>query len=395
MKQFKHSEKYTISMTHRFKAIRFILLLVTIFTITYSQAQITAYINGKEVKAGTSISKTDLPSLEVSFKKPKLPSFIYGRCYLAVYLNDSKGEYVGNWTLQKDGSAAVEDFLKNTPATKKFKVFENGELRSDGNDLNWALTSSPGREARKNLQLKIILTYRERTGYQEYAQSISLLEPLILNVPIWDTKKLYLPFLDLTLDKSNIASDFTLVQNGRLGAKGTELGYEFVDNKKYKYSIYALSSEDYPGLNAKELADDFIHAAALYAAQDYVTKFSNYDIEKYTLPWDDINHLLSERRRIPSLSWKNDKEIKKMDLMPLFQTVEVNGLKGYSYKADLESRIDRNSKWQPNGKFVIYILNHPNNPALTLVASTSLYNDATNVEEMDAFLKQVINSIKL
>ena len=395
MKQFKHSEKLTTSMTHRLKAIRFFLLLVTIFTVTFSQAQITAYINGKEVKAGTSISKADLPSLEVSFKKPKLPSFIYGRCYLAVYLNDSKGEYVGYWTLQKDGSAAVEDFLKNTPATKKFKVFENGELRSDGNDLNWALTSSPGRESRKNLQLKIILTYREQTGYQEYAQSISLLEPLILNIPVWDTKKLFLPYLDLTIDKTNIASDFTLVQNGRLGAKGTELGYEFVDTKKYKYSIYALSSEDYPGLNTKELADDFIHAAALYAAQDYVTKFSNYDIAKFTLPWDDINGLLSERRRIPGLSWKNDKDIKKMDLMPLFQTVEVNGLKGYFYKADLESRIDRSSKWQPNGKFVIYILNHPNNPALTLVASTSVFNDATNVEEMDAFLKQVINSIKL
>lgn len=374
--------------------IRFFLLAALLCSQSIVHAQISAFINGKPVKTGATISKNDLASLEVSFKNPKTLSYIYGRAVLVVDILDAKNAETGYWYLRKDGSAAVEDFLKSTPATKKFQVFENGVMEKGGNDLDWILKSAAGKEDSKTLQVKISLTYREKTGYEEYGQTISLLEPFILNVPVWDTKNLFLPYLDLHVDKSNIASDFSLKQNGRLGSKGTILGYELKDKNNYRYSIYAISSDDYPGMNTKELADDFIHAAALYAAQDYVTKFSNYDIAKYTIAWDDINGLLSERRRIPSLSWKTNKDIKKMDLMTLYQPVAINGLNGYTFVADEEFRPDRSSKWQNDGKFVIYILNHPSNPKLTLVASTSLHNDSKNVEEMDAFLKNIINGIQ-
>ncbi|MNX82665.1 hypothetical protein D3C86_1144010 [compost metagenome] len=83
-----------------------------------------------------------------------------------------------------------------------------------------------------------------------------------------------------------------------------------------------------------------------------------------------------------------------MDLMDMYQPVEINGLKGYTFKSDAEVRSSKGDKWQDNGKFVIYVLNHPTNPKLTLVLTTSLYNEATNVEEMDAFLKNIINGIK-
>lgn len=376
------------------RSIRLFLVLISAGAFSFSQAQISAFINGKPMKPGAAISKADLASLEVSFKNPKSPSFIYGRSVLVVDIIDAKNEEVGYWYIRKDGTAAVEDFLKNTSATKKFRVFENGVMEKGGNDLDWIFNSSAGKEARKTLQVKISMSYREKTGYEQYGQAIALLEPFILNVPVWDAKNMSLPYLDLVVDKSNITTDFSLKQNGRLGAKGTILGYELKDNNNYWYSIYAISSDDYPGMNVKELADDFIHAAALYAAQDYVTKFSNYDIGKYTIPWDDINNLLSERRRIPSLSWKGNKDIRKMDLLTLYQPVEINGLKGYTFKADEEFRPDRSSKWENNGKFVIYILNHPSNPKLTLVASNSLHNQSKNVDEMDAFLKNIINSIK-
>ncbi|RQO30155.1 hypothetical protein DBR32_11255 [Taibaiella sp. KBW10] len=376
------------------KPVRFFLLAALLFSKSLSYAQISAFINGKPVKAGATISKNDLASLEVSFKNPKNPSFIYGRTVLVVDLLNAKNSGEGYWYLRKDGSAAVEDFLKHTPATKKFKVFEKGVMEAGGNNLDWIYKFASGKEECKTLQVKISLNYREKTGYEEYAQAINLLEPLVFNVTIWDNKNLFLPYLDLSVDKSNIASDFSLNQSGPLTSSSTIWGYELKDKNNYHYSIYAISSDKFPGMNTKELADDFIHAAAYYASQDFVTKFSNYDIEKYTIDWNTINGLLTERRRIPSLSWKNNREIKKMDLMTLYQPVDINGLKGYTFSASEESRTDRSSKWQENGKFVIYIFDHPSNPNLTLVASTSVYNDATNTDEMDAFLKSIIKSIK-
>jgi hypothetical protein len=83
-----------------------------------------------------------------------------------------------------------------------------------------------------------------------------------------------------------------------------------------------------------------------------------------------------------------------MDLMTLYQPVNMNGLKGYTFSADEEFRGSRSEKWQPNGQFVIYILAHPTNPKLTLVASTSVHNDAKSTAEMDAFLKSIVNAIK-
>lgn len=376
------------------KHIRYCLLAASLFFNNSSQAQISAFINGKPVKTGATINKNDLKSLEVSFKNPKSPSFIYGRSVLVVDLLNAKNAEEGYWYLRKDGTAAVEDFLKNTPATKKFKVFEPGAMELGGNNLDWIYKFAAGKEESKTLQVKIGLTYREEIGYEQYGQTINLLEPLILNVPIWDDKNLFLPYLDLQVDKSNIACDFALKQSGPLTSSSTIWGYELQDENKYWYSLYAISSDKHPGMNAKELADDFIHAAAYYASQDYVTKFSNYDLEKYTIDWRTINGLLTERRRIPSLSWKTNREIKKMDLMTLYQPVNINGIKGYTFKADEESRTDRSDKWKDNGKFVIYIFEHPTNPNLTLVASTSVYNDSKNVEEMDAFLKKIISSIK-
>ncbi|WP_129019998.1 hypothetical protein [Edaphocola flava] len=376
------------------KHLRFALLGAFALLTSTVHAQLTAFINGKPVKSGATVSPKDLTSLEVSFKNPKIPSFIYGRTVLVVDILTAKNEEEGYWYLRKDGTAAVEDFLKSTPASKKFKVFEKGAMDMGGNNLDWIFGAAPGREASKVLQVKISFNYREKTGYEEYGQSIALLEPIVLNVPVWETKNLYLPFLDLKVDKTNIASDFDLKQSGRLGATGTIFGYELRDKNNYRYTVYAISSDDFPGMNAEELANDFIHAAAYYASQDFVTKFANYDIEKYTIDWDHINGLLTERRRIPSLSWKNNREIKKMDLMTLYQPVNMNGLKGYTFSADEEFRGSRSEKWQPNGQFVVYILAHPTNPKLTLVASTSVHNDAKSTAEMDAFLKSIVNAIK-
>lgn len=376
------------------RLIRFILVVLAGFLFNNSQAQLTAYINGKELKDGATVAKADLHTLELSFKNPKLPSVISGKALLYVQINDAKNKSIEEWYILKDGYEAFTDFLKSTPAKKKFKVFEAGEFRQNGNDLNWVLSSSLGQDSRQKVKVVVTLFFRQEIGYKEYGQAVNLLEPLSLNVPLWDVKNLFLPYLDLFIDKTNIPGDIDLKQNGRLGDKGTELGYHFKDKNANFYSIYALDSKDYPGLNAKELADDFMHAAALYASQDYVTKFSNYDIEKYTIPWDDINNLLSERRRIPSLSWKNNKDIKKMDLLTLCTPVTINGMKGYMFSGDEQARIDRQSKWSDLGKFVIYIVEHPTNPDLTLVTSISLYNDVKDATEIDAYLKLVLNSIK-
>jgi len=375
------------------KHLRIFLLAVLLFSVGISHAQISAYINGKPVKTGATISPKDLASLEVSFKNPKKLSAVYGKSVLSIDILDAQNKNQGFWFLQKDGTVAVEDFLENTPATKKFRVFEDKDMLHGTSDLKLTFLNAAGQESCKMLQVKIALIYREKTGYNQYAQAISLLEPVVLNVPVWDTKNLYLPIADLRVDKSNISGDFSLRESSQQNAQRIQW-YELADKHNYRYTVCAISSDDHQGMNAKELAADFIHEAALYAAQDYGARFSNYDIGKYTIPWDDINRLKSEYKRIPSLDWKKNKEIKKMDLMDMYQPVEINGLKGYTFKSDAEVRSSKGDKWQDNGKFVIYVLNHPTNPKLTLVLTTSLYNEATNVEEMDAFLKNIINGIK-
>lgn len=371
-----------------------IFLLAMVCSVLVTQAQITAYINGKPVKSGSTVTKEDLKSLEISFAKAKKPSFIYGKLSYVVELVNAEGVAESVWYLRKDGSASIEDFLDNTPATKKFKVFSGKDFVLSGNTLDWLYKSLPGQEKAKKMTVQINLLYREQTGYQEYAQHIELLPPVTLDLPLWDEKNLYLNFLDLSIDKTGIAGDLDMRQSGRMDSENTIWGYRTQRKNDNAYRMYALSSDQFPGLNTKELAEDFIHAAALYAAQGFVTKFANYDIAKYTIDWDEINDLLSDRRRIPSLSWKINKEIKKMDLMTLLEPVEINGLKGYKYKADVESRTSNSDPWKSNGKFVIYILNHPTNPKLTLVVSNTLYNNATNVNEVEDYIKKMINSIK-
>jgi flagellar hook assembly protein FlgD len=374
---------------------RFFLAAALGCCFTTADAQLTAFINGKEVKSGATVSPKDLASLQVSFKKPKDVTVISGASVLYVNLLDAKKQSIQQWYIQKEGYVAIDDFLKHTTAQKKFKTFgTDADFHEGGNTLDWVIGKAGGQESQKTIQVKIGFYVVEETGYKQYGPQVQLLEPIIFNVPAWDTKNLFLSYLDLTIDKTNIPGDIDLKQNGRLGDKGTLFGYTLKDKSDAFYSIYALDSRNYPGMNVKELADDFMHAAAMYASQDYITKFSNYDIEKYTLPWDDINDLLSERRRIPSLSWKGNKEIKKMDLLTLLTPVEINGMKGYSFKADEQARTDRSSKWEDRGKFVIYILSHPTNPNLTLVASTSMYNSAVNTDQQDAFLTTLIKSIK-
>jgi len=52
------------------KITRLFLFLSLLF-FSFGKAQLSAFINGKEVKSGATISKNDLETLEVSFKKPK------------------------------------------------------------------------------------------------------------------------------------------------------------------------------------------------------------------------------------------------------------------------------------------------------------------------------------
>lgn len=377
---------------------RFLLTAIMAFLFSASQAQITAFINGKEVKQNTTITTADLPTLEVSFKNPKLPSFIYGRSSFIVYLFDAKNEYISYWVIAKNGSAAVEDFLKNTPATKKFKVFGGDSFVSEGNTLDWVINSSYGKEDSKTIKISVQLLYREETGYQQYGQPISLLEPMVLNLPLWDTKNLFLPYLDAKLDKTNISGDFDLEQTGRLSDKDTEFGYNVKDAKKIFYSVYALSSDDHAGMTVAELANDFIHEGVVVANSSDKGDFKDYDNEKYSLPWSYINGLkrsTTNLLRLPKLALRN-KELKGLDLMTLYQPAEVNGLKGYVFTDDIEKRSHINARdWKPVGKFMVYILSHPTNPKLALVVSSRIYeNQIQSTDELDVFLKILINSMK-
>ena len=381
--------------------MKFKHLLFIVFGLFFSnsQAQVSAYINGKEVKSGATVSKSDLASLQVSFKNPKKITVISGASVLYVNLLDAKKKSIQQFYIQKDGYIAIEDFLKNTPAQKKFNVFGEGEFSKYGNTLDWILTSAAGIEDQKTIQVKVGFYVVQETGYKEYGPQVQLLEPLVFNVPVWDEKKLFLPYLDLTLDKTNIPGDIDLEQNGSSSSKDTEFGYRLKDAKKIFYGVYAIDNTDYSGMNIQELANDFIHEATLVANQGYKVDFKDYALDKYNLPWRDINGLKNSSTnlyRLHNLSFKVNKELKKMDLMTLYTPVEINGLKGYMYSDDVEDREHINSSdWKPVGKFKIYILTHPTNPKLTLVVSSDLYgNDVKSVEEVDAYLKVIINSFK-
>ncbi|WP_395045631.1 hypothetical protein [Flavobacterium sp.] len=375
-----------------------LLLLVSLLSFAFSQAQLFAFINGKEVKSGATISKKDLASLQISFKNPKKITVISGASVLYVDLLNTKKRSIQQWFVQKEGYIAIEDFLKTTTAQKKFKVFGEGEFPQRGNTLDWIMTAANGREEEKTIQVKVGFYVVQETGYREYGPQVQLLEPLVFNVTIWDTKNLFLPYLDLTIDKTNIPGDIDLEQSGKLGEKGTELGYVIKDQNLQYVSIYALDSNDYPGLNPKELANDFIHEGVSVANKGNKVNFNDYDSNKYEFPWDNINGLdISSTNlfRLSNLSYKVNKELKKMDMMNLFQSVEFNKLKGYTFKDDVDIRSNINSNdWRKVGKFQTYILNHPNNPNLTLIVSSNIYGNGKTAEEIDSFLKLIISSIK-
>lgn len=371
----------------------FFTIILLIFFFLPIRAQVVTYINGKEVKTGATVTKADLASLQISFKNPKKVVVISGLSVLYVELLNTEKATIQKYTIVKDGYIAIDDFLTNTPVQKKFKVFEKGEFSQPDNALDWVFTAALGNNEQKTIQVKVGLYVVEETGYRQYGQRVQLVEPVILNVPVWDAKNLSLPYLDFTLDKTNIQSSINLTQRGSFSAKNTAFSYQLDDNNN-RYTVCTFSSDDYPGMNPQELADDFIHAATVYANQGWVTKFKDYDIEKYTMPWDDVNNLLGERYRLPRLNWKLNKDIKGKDLMTFMEPVEINGLKGYVFRTDSETIPNGSDKWQPLGKFVIYILNHPTNPKLTLVVSTDIINDYKNFDQPDTFMKTFINGIK-
>lgn len=374
---------------------RFLLLIAVTLFFTQANAQVTAFINGKPIKSGATVDKKDLASLEVSFKNPKKTTIISGVSALYVHLIDTKKSAIQEWRITKDGYIAINDFLTNTPAQKKFKVFD-GSFYTAGNTLDWILTSALGKEELKTIQVKIGIYVAEEIGYEKYGQTVQIIEPLTFNVPVWDDKNLYLPFLDLSIDKTNVKSSIETRQNGFIGKADTRVGYELTDEKniRYKYTVYAFKTEDYPGLTTKELADDFIHTATIGANFNQIARFKDYDLNKYNIPWDDVNDLTEKRYRLSRLNSKLHKDIKGKDLMSLYETVEINGLKGYKFQSDSQFQVDASSPWKDMGKFVVYILDHPTNPKLTLVATTFMYNNYTSFEEPDAFLKALITSIK-
>jgi hypothetical protein len=124
----------------------------------------------------------------------------------------------------------------------------------------------------------------------------------------------------------------------------------------------------------------------------------DYDSNKYEFPWDAINGLDNSTTnlfRLSNLSYRVNKELKKMDMMNLYQPVEFNKLKGFTFKDDVDIRSNINSSdWRNVGKFQTYILNHPTNPSLTLVISSNIYGNGKTAEEIDSFLKLIISSIK-
>ncbi|RZJ68942.1 hypothetical protein [Flavobacterium sp.] len=374
------------------------MLLAALLAVTLnSNAQLQAFINGKEVKSGGTILPKDLPSLQISFKNPKKVTVISGASVLYAQLLDADKRDIQMFFTQKEGYVAIEDFFKSA-ANKKHKVFGTDGFPNRGNTLDWILSSAKGQEKQKTMQLKVGFYVVEETGYQKYGPQVQLNEPLVFNVPVWDAKNLALPFLDLAIDKTNVVGDIDHKQTGQLDRKETVVGYRLRE-KEIWYGAFAIDSDNFPGMNVQELADDFIHGGTVWANYNnlYNSKkaFKDYDIAKYTIPYDDFNGLCDEKLRLSQLSYQVNKANKKANLMDLYEKVTVNGLKGYKFTSNTESRSHINaSDWKDKGNFVIYILEHPTNPKLTLVVSSNVANDKNTIAETDAVLMKFINAIK-
>ena len=370
-----------------------LLLLVSLLSFAFSQAQLSAFINGKEVKSGATISKKDLATLQVSFKKPKAVTVYSGYTNLYVEFSDNSNTYINSWSFQKDGYTAMSDFMKNTPATKKFSVFEGKDFLTRGNKLEWILNGANGVEKQKTIKVEIGFWVREETGYKEYGPKVQLLEPIFFYVPIWDAKKLYLPYLDVTIDKTNIKADIPTSQTGSTDRSDTEVGYQIHKNQE-TYKIYAFEKSAHPGLTVDELAKDFIHRVTYHSNNDKVKKIHEYDFEKYNLPWYHICVLFRDEQ-IQNVDYFITKDVKSKDLMSLYEKVEFGNMKGYTFQSGLYNTGRQDGKtYKDVGQFRIYILNHPTNPDIVLMICNEIGRGTETAQSIDTYMQTFLKSIK-
>ena len=370
-----------------------LLLLVSLLSFAFSQAQLSAFINGKEVKSGATISKKDLATLQVSFKKAKDVTVYSGYTNLYVEFSDNSKTYINSWSLQKEGYTAMLDFMKNTPITKKFSVFEGKDFINRGNTLEWILNGANGIEKQKTIRVEIGFWVREETGYKEYGPKVQLLEPIFFNLPMWEPKNLYLPYLDVTIDKTNIKEDINTSQTGSTDRSDTEVGYQINKNQE-TYKIYAFEKSAHPGLTVDELAKDFIHRVTYHSNNDKVKKIHEYDLKKYNLPWYHICVLFRDEE-IQDVDYFISKDVKSKDLMSLYEKVEFGNMKGYTFKSGLYNKGRQDEKiYKDVGQFRIYILNHPTNPDLILMMCNEIGRGTETAQAIDTNMQTFLKSIK-
>ena len=374
--------------------IKYLLLVLCLLSFTFSQAQLSAFVNGKEVKSGATISKKDLASLQISFKNPKKVTVISGASVLFVDLLNVKKKSIQSWFIQKDGYIAIDDFFKSTTAQKKFKVFGEGDFPQRGNTLDWILNSAAGKEDEKTIQIKVGFYVVQETGYREYGPQVQLLEPLVFNVTIWDTKDLYLPYLDVKIDKTNIKEDIHTTQTGSTNDSRTEVGYQMNLNQ-VTYVVYAFEKSSHQGLTVDEVAKDFIHKATYDSNDDKVKKIHEYDFGKYELPWYDICDFFSDQR-IQNVDYYVNKSVKSVDLMSLYEKVEFGKMKGYSFQSGLYNIDRQTGKMRKDVcQFKIYILNHPTNPDLVLMICNELSGiNKQTLQDIDNYMQTFLKSIE-
>lgn len=370
-----------------------LLLIVSLFSFAFSQAQLSAFINGKEVKSGATISKKDLATLQVSFKNPKDVTVYSGFTNLYVEFSDNTKTYINHWGFQKEGYTAMLDFMKKTPATKKFGVFGGQDFLTRGNNLQWVLNGANGVEKQKSIRVEVGFWVKEETGYKEYGPKVELLESIFFNVPIWDTKNLQLPYLDVTIDKTNIKEDINTSQTGSTDRSDTEVGYQIHKNQE-TYKIYTFEKSAHPGLTVDELAKDFIHRVTYHSNNDKVKKIHEYDFQKYSLPWYNICVLFRDEE-IQNVDYFINKDAKSKDLMSFYEKVEFGNMKGYTFQSGLYNKGRQDEKiYKDVGQFRIYILNHPTNPDLLLMICNEIGRGTETAQAIDTYMQTFIKSIK-
>ena len=377
------------------------ILIPLLFLASFLNAQITAYINAKPVKSGTTISKEDLTSLQISFKNAKEPSFIYGVAGVSVSLNDLEGESIGYWFYRtNDGNSAAEDFIKNTSSTKKFGAFNGKDLvrSASSNDLDFIFSSAEGIANQKALKANINVWYQEKLGYKKYADPMYLLDNVELNIPIWDDASLNLPYISLTLDNTDLNSEFDLEQNGNINKAETSLRYKITTNSSARFFIATIDNEKHPGLNITEAAKSFIASAAYDANVGYTyrNKFTQGSIKAN---WQYLTGLKGYKDYfISNLRKKINKSIFKTDLMTFFKPIDVEGVNGFMLKEKISVR-NRYGEVEDHSEIVIYILEHPQDPNKVLLVSSNMFDIvrediSITIDQQDAFIKKLLKSFK-